>query len=332
MSYNKTKKNSRSNSKRTLKSRSLLPSIRYNGSLATNTSSPTCLALPPGNVFLKLDGNFMDEIENLEDLYYEFPGSKKQLEVDVDYLYVLNVNSDGNYKLGVLEVNPKEYLTHHMSIITLMAKHNDNKIDNLVISGELIKNKDGSIKWSDFSGTYFETNINNMFKKSGQRNNSNNKSAYIDYINDNVNPIMKKLLNVQESTFSYADHFIKSDSKNKLNKFISRCSRKNTIKTRKLFSTEKDCKSGNKTIGNLCDYDKMIDTLNEQFQNLKIEIIKHSELLFKARDNTTDLTFDEIVELEKIMEMPNSPILRNPARYSSIIRKRVTALIELYSL
>lgn len=331
MSYNKTKKNNRtrSNSSNRTRKSSPLPSITYKGSLATNIDSPVCLSLPPGNVFLKLDGKFIDEIDNLERIFYEFPKSKKQLEIDVDYLFVLNINSDGDYKLGVLEVNPNEYLTHHVSIITLMAIHNNNKIDNLVISGEMKRNKDGSIKWSDFSGTYFETNINNMFKKSGQRNNNSSKERYIDYINRKVNPIIKKLLNVSNCKFSYADHFIKSDSKNKLNKFIERCDRKNT---RQLYATLKDCKSVTKSIGNLCDYDKLIDGLNEQLQRNRKEIMKHRELLMKAYETTTELTFDEIVILETVMEMPNSPILRNPARYTSMIKKRVKALLDLYNI
>jgi hypothetical protein len=317
------------------KSYSPPPSRKYTGSLAThsNEHTETCLQLPPGNAFLKLDSRYIDEVKNIEEIFYEFPNGKKKLPIETDCLFVLNVDNDGNYKLGIMEVNPEEYLTHHVSIITLMALHNDNKLDNYVISGELKLKGDGSLLWSDFSGTYFETHIEQFFKKSGQNSKNNNKSKYIDYIERKINPIIQKLVNVENIKFSYADHFIKPNNKKTLTRFISRSQRNNRRKTKKLYSSLKDCKGDKKPIGTLSDYNKLLESLNKQHAETR-EIIKknHLPLLKKAHNETVELSFDEIVELEKILEMPKSPMLRNPKKYVSNIKRRVLKLLELYNL
>ena len=120
--------------------------------------------------------------------------------------------------------------------------------------------------------------------------------------------------------------------KKTLTRFISRSQRNNRRKTKKLYSSLKDCKGDKKPIGTLSDYNKLLESLNKQHAETREIVKKHLPLLKKAHNETVELSFNEIVELEKILEMPNSPILRNPKNYISVIKRRVLKLLELYNL
>ena len=306
------------------------PSGKFPTKNRTNTKKFTgkydnyCIQLPQGG-FIKLSSDFKDELEQLYDIYYEFPKNKLKSLPNGQYFFVLNKSSKTKYRLGIIEVNPSEYYTYHYTLVTIMAiKNKNNQIEPFIIAGELVK-YNNTITWSDFSGTYKDFNydaiMDHALTKYSLAKKTPNIDKYIKYINSEINPVMETLLG-EPCNFESFKELIDAGDQATMSNYLKSCTRINHNKL--IFFNKDDCSKNNKSLGNICDLDKFYLKYNQEMKTRRARIIDaiHIPIFKKAVHNYKELSNDELKILKELM--PNKKIV------FSRMKHFIPKLIQVY--
>jgi hypothetical protein len=275
---------------------------RTNRTPYSGKSDKFCIELPQGG-FVKLSSTFKDELEQLNDIYYEFPKNKFKSLPNGPYFFVLNKSGKTKYRLGLIEVNPAEYFTYHYTLITLMAiKNKNNKIEPFIISGELVKDNN-NITWSDFSGTYKDLNMGaikeDALTKYSLKKTISNDEKYIKYINSEINPIMETLLG-KKCKFESFKVLIDARNKETISNYLKSCKKINHKKL--LFVNERDCLDNKNSLGNICELDQFYSNYNKELEKRRAKIISHIPLFKKAVTDYTTLSEDELQKISVLSD------------------------------
>jgi len=298
----RSKKKYKTSSRRTLPTGNFPSSERINRKPFSGKIDDFCIELPQGG-FVKLSSNFKDELEQLNDIYYEFPKNKFKSLPNGPYFFVLNKSGKTKYRLGIIGVNPVEYFTYHYSLITLMAlKKKNNQIEPFIISGELVKHNN-NITWSDFSSTYKDLNMDDIktdaLIKYSLKKTISNDEKYIKYINSEINPIMETLLG-EKCKFESFKELIDATNKETVTNYLKSCKRINNKKL--LFVNKRDCSYNKNSLGNICELDQFYLNYNKELETARSKIISHIPLFKKAVTDHTTLSEDELQKLSVISD------------------------------
>jgi hypothetical protein len=270
------------------------------------------------NGYVKLDGPFLDNIELIE--FYEFRTKRghniKYKNIpNGDYVFVLGYgNSSKDVRLGLVKINPDEFYSYHYSLLTLMRMRDESL--SLIIAGEMTKTEN-KLEYSDLSGTFFEENYIELIKYIDPQSISNNSklnnktlSKYIPWINENITPLISKLLNLSKKNiiFTHAKSLINANSENVRDTFVTRCQFHSNKKL--VYAIQEDCIKAKNPVGNVCDNPvKLLAEMakHTNYMKIKFETMEHS-LQEKIHKNINELTIPELFTSYKVMELPIAPI------------------------
>ena len=298
----RSKKKYKTSSPRTIPTGTFQEIDRTNIKKYSGKSDKFCIELPQGG-FVKLSSTFKDELEQLNDIYYEFPKNKFKRLPNGPYFFVLNKSGKTKYRLGIIGANPAEYFTYHYSLITLMAiKNKNNKIEPFIISGELVKDNN-NITWSDFSGTYKDLNMDaiktDALIKYSLKKTISNDEKYIKYINSEINPIMETLLG-KKCKFESFKVLIDARNKETISNYLKSCKKINHKKL--LFVNERECIDNKNSLGNICELDQFYSNYNKELEKRRAKLISHIPLFKKAVTDYTTLSEDELQKISGLSD------------------------------